>query len=106
MFISIPPEMFDPNPVPKLVGARSVCSLRIKRAIGLLRDVKMTRSMMNVSALTAASLIPSTLQASLLFPLAHSFTLLHDTFDWGTDAKSKLKFGVVFASMEQQVLYV
>ena len=39
-------------------------------------------------------------------PVAHSFTLLHDTFDWGTDAKSKLKFGVVSVTMEQQVCCV
>ena len=38
-----------------------------------------------------------------VLPIAHSFTLLHDTFDYGTDAKSKLMFGVVFATMEQQV---
>ena len=39
-----------------------------------------------------------------VFPIAHSFTVLHDTFDWSTDAKSKLKFGVVLATVEQQVL--
>ena len=36
-----------------------------------------------------------------VIPIAHSFTLLHDTFDWSTDAKSKLKFGVVSVTMEQ-----
>ena len=36
-------EMTDPNLVPKLVGVRNVYSLGIMRALGLLRDVKMTR---------------------------------------------------------------
>lgn len=57
----------------------------------------------SISAVTAASSVPSSLRASLLFPIAYSITLLHDTFDCGTDAKSKLKFGVVVATMEQQV---
>ena len=57
----------------------------------------------SISAVTAASSVPSSLRASLLFPIAHSFTLLHDTLDCGTDAKSKLKFGVVVATIEQQV---
>ena len=78
-------EVSDPNPVPKLVGARNVYPLGIQRAFGLLRDVKMTRSMKNdsrcfvcagffkkgiasVSALTVVSSIPSTLQASLTLP--------------------------------------
>ena len=39
-----------------------------------------------------------------VIPVAHSFTLLHDTFDWNTDVKLKLKVGVVFVTMEQQVL--
>ena len=60
-------------------------------------------SLVPVSAVTAASSVPSSLRASLLFPIAHSFTLLHDTLDCGTDAKSKLKFGVVVATIEQQV---
>ena len=42
-------EVSDPNPVPKLVGARNVYPLGIQRAFGLLRDVKMTRSMKNDS---------------------------------------------------------
>ena len=56
----------------------------------------------SVSALMAASSIPSTLQASLLFPVAHSFTLLNDTFDWSTDAMLKLKDGVVMAEQHQE----
>ena len=49
------------------------------------------------SALTlmAASYLPSKLQASLVFPVAHSFTLIHDTSERSTDAKLKLKIGVV-----------
>ena len=42
-------------------------------------------------SLTAASSIPSTLQASLIFSVAHSLTLV-DKFDWST------------VTMEQQVL--
>ena len=38
-----------------------------------------------------------------VIPVARSFTLLHGTFDWSTDAMSKLKVGVVFVTMEQQV---
>ena len=114
-------EMSDPNLVPKLVGAKKVCSLGIKRAFGVFRDVKTTRSMMNdsrcfvragffnqgiasVSAVTAASSSPST--STSYIPTAHSLPLLNHMFDWSTDAKSKLKFGVVFATMEQQVLYL
>ena len=58
----------------------------------------------SASALTAASSIPSTLQASLILPAVHSFTLSHDTFDWRIDAK--LKVGVVFVTTEQQVVSV
>ena len=71
---------------------------------GFLRNVKMTRSMMEGhEVLVCAGLFDETiflcvsfdgsewnshhtLQASLLFPFAHSFTLLHDTFDWSSDA--------------------
>ena len=53
----------------------------------------------SVSALTAASSNSSTLQASLSFPVAHSFTLIQDTFDWSTDAK--LEEGVVSVTVKQ-----
>ena len=55
----------------------------------------------SVSAFTAASSIPSTLQASLLFTIAHSFKLIHDTSDRSTDAKLKLKVGVVSVTVKQ-----
>ena len=49
----------------------------------------------SVSALTAASSIPSTLQASLLFPLLIRSRCHTTRFDWSTDEKSKMKFGDV-----------
>ena len=50
-----------------------------------------------VSALTAASSIPSTLQASLRFFVDPSFSFESDDEpdNWSTDAKLKLKVGVV-----------
>ena len=62
----------------------------IQRVFGFSQKVEMTRSMMDslfdetslfVSALTAASSIPSTLQASLLFTVARWFTLINEKFD-------------------------
>ena len=58
-----------------------------------------------MSALTAASSIPSTLQASVI-PLLVPSRCYTTRSTENTDAKSKLKFGVVFATMEQQVLYL
>ena len=112
-------EMSDPNPVPKLVGARNVYSLGIKRAFRLLRDVKMTRSMMNevfcacwvlqegncfCLSFDGSKFSPINTSSINVIHIAHSFTLSYDTFDWSTDAKSKLKFGVVSVTMEQQVI--
>ena len=59
-----------------------------------------------VSALTAASSIPSTLQASLTFFIDPSFSFISDDEpdNWSTDAKLKLEVGVVSVTVEQQVL--
>ena len=90
-------------------------SLGIKRAFGLLQIVKMTRSMMHDSRCLVRKQFPcfsfdgsefNNTSSITVIPVAHSSTLLHDTFSWSTDAKSKLKFGVVFVTVEQQVCCV
>ena len=56
-----------------------------------------------LSALTAASLIPSTLQTSLIFtvdPLL-SFESADEADNWSTDAKLKFKVGVVSVAVKQ-----
>ena len=56
-----------------------------------------------VSALTAASSIPSKLQASLTFAVdpSLSFESDDDPDNWSTDAKLKLKVGVVSVTVNQ-----
>ena len=56
-----------------------------------------------VSTLTAASSIPSKLQASLIFPVDPWFSFERDDEpdNWSTDAKLKLKVGVVSVTAKQ-----
>ena len=56
-----------------------------------------------VSALTAASSIPSKLQASLIFSVDPSLSFKSDDEpdNWSTDAKLKLKVGVVSVAVKQ-----
>ena len=56
-----------------------------------------------MSALTAASSIPSKLQASLIFPVDPSFSFGSDDDpdNWSTDAKLKLKVGAVSVAAKQ-----
>ena len=120
------------SPIPKSVQSNSVLKLVVARNVSLhwnparfglvfLQNVMMTRLMMNgdkvfvraglfdetspffVSALTAASSIPSKLQASLTFPVDPSFSFeSKDEHDkWSIDAKLKLKVGVVSVTVKQ-----
>ena len=52
---------------------------------------------------TAASSIPFKFQAALMFFFALSISLINDESDsWSTDAKLKMKVGVVSVKVEQQ----
>ena len=121
LFIPIPKSV-QSNSVLKLVVARNASLRWNPTCFGCLQSVVMMRLMMNgdkvfvraglfvgnkpmfcVSALTAASSIPSTLQASLRFFVDPSFSFESDDEpdNWSTGAKLKLKVGVVSVTVKQ-----
>ena len=109
------------NSVLKLVVARNAWLHRNPACFGFMQSVMMTRLMMNgdkvflraglfdetgpflLSALTAASSIPSKLQASLIFSVDPSLSFQSDDEPdhWSTDAKLKFKVGVVSVTVKQ-----
>ena len=102
-------EMSNPNPVLKLVGARNVYSLGIKRAFGLFQNVKRP-ALFNATIPFCVSFSSefNPINTSSIFDISlwimRSRFYTNDTFDWSIDVKLKLKVGVVFVTVEQQVL--
>ena len=120
MFVTIPKDV-QTNTVPKLVETGNVLNHdRAKCSSGFLPKVKMTHSMLNghevlvragpsmeqvpsVSVLTAESSVPFDASSGSDIFTVLSFSLMsEDEYGvWCTNAKSKMKVGVVSVTVEQ-----
>ena len=103
--------MSDPNPVLKLVVTRNVPLTEESRPLVLFLQNVERPELSNETlpfcvSFDRSEFKPINTSSISFIPVVRSSTLLHDTFDWSTDAKSKVKFGVVSVTMEHQVCCV